>query len=226
MTQAKKVCKPPTIERFSNPELLVPVGTEVTIKAVDRDCRFTTVFLGMEINKFLILRLPSLNFRQQLSGSCEVTVRFRNGSLVYGFKARIASITTSPYGLLFLEYPETVEILNLRKDERAYCFLPTKVYWEGNEAKGRTVDISRSGSKIILDLKEDDVMTNIRMNAEIFCQFHLEGTAHDLYSKATVRHAESSIKKLTLGVQFIEPEAKTLSNISQYVANVQAYLDI
>lgn len=226
MPQKREADKTPRIERLSKAEFIIPIGTEVIIKPVNRDIRSSTVFLGMEVNKFLLLRLPSLNFRQQLAGSNEVTVRFRNGSQIYGFNAQIINITTSPYGLLFLEYPESIEILNLRKDERAYCFLPTTVYWEGADAQGRITDISKSGSKIILDIKRDDTMANISMNAEIFCQFHLEGLEHDLYTKGLVRNADTSGRKLVLGVQFIEPEEITLNNISQYVANVQAYLDV
>lgn len=191
-------------------------------------------FIGMERGKYLIVRLPPATMSQApLMDSEEVTVRFlgKNGA-IHGFQSFVGERVTRPVPLLFLGFPKTIEVLSLRRHDRAFCYLPTSFFIEGNDFAGTIVDISQGGCRIVPELSTengaeagmDDVPDAIKDGVQVFCTFTMSADAEPVHVNGTIRSVNVEAGKVGLGVSFDEVSEDIKANLSAYVKNVQEAL--
>ncbi len=215
------------VQRLCYTDFEIPVGAEVFMQGDDRADRFQTSFVGMERKNFLLFRQPRRQAGQTLQPQASLTVRFLVENLVLGFKATVLAVIDKPFPLLFISYPDCIEALDLRQDDRVRCFLPATLYRDGQEAQGRIVDLSRSGCQVVLDLAATPVtlLTEPIPGAEVFCQFRLPESDEDLYSKGEIRFVEEKNGKARLGIRFVDPEEPVANGVQQFVAATMDYLE-
>lgn len=202
-------------------DLDIPLGATIFLKPEGTDKRFHMSFVGMEAGRYIILRPRAPIGPQELSPQTPLIVRFRKENYVCGFQSMLIYAMTAPFHLYFLSQPESYEVLNLRQHDRASCFLPAQIFLEGEELRGKIIDISRSGCLIVLD-SEPANMAVLQNDCEIFCQFHLEN--QDLYCKSIVRHGISAKNKVRLGVEFLEPTTEVNGALDTYLTAINKYL--
>lgn len=224
--QESKATDTSKVEVLRDLEFSVPIGTKVSINRDSGRERLWSFFVGMEYRKYILVRMPAHEINQKPHINEQITVRYLKDSLACGFNATITGIIEKPYPLIFLEYPQSIEVLNLRNSERVFCFVDVTVFWEGHEGAGKITDISKSGCKIAMDSSRASDLSNIGLNDEIFCQFKLEENEKDKYVKGYVRHCEFTEEKLILGVEFDDMPDPLKAEIESYIKTVKEYIEI
>ena len=214
------------VQRICRSTLAIPIGAEVVIHAIDLGIRFQTTFIGLIKNQYLLVHRPEQLRNVNLSPNDQVTVRYIAGSLIFGFSSSLAATIRKPHPILFITHPECYETLNLRQDDRIQCFQPVTVFKDGLELKGKLIDISKHGCKIILDEQQQNAtLADLPVQTEIFCTLQLPDSDENLYAKGLIRQIEQQKNKIRLGVQFIDLEENVQNAIEHYIAATMEYLE-
>ena len=214
------------IKRNCTDDLSIPIGAEIVIHSAERGSRFKTTFIGLINKEHVLLRLTNKIRQAGISPNEKLTVRYISGSLVYGFGSTVTAIITKPSPILFIEHPEFHETLNLRKDDRVHCFLPITIFIDSNEGKGKLVNISNSGCRIIIEKEaKGNAFADITAGTEIFCKIQLPDNNEQLYAKGIVRAVEPHDNKIRLGLQFMTLEDNVHDAIDHYVAASLEYME-
>jgi len=104
------------VDRREGSALGVVIGTKMLVEPAGMGDRFKSEFVGMVRGGFIIVRVPRIpGINEFLYVEKKVTVRYVHGGNVYGFESEVLMNQSGPFRLLFLRYPDTVEILNLRR---------------------------------------------------------------------------------------------------------------
>jgi hypothetical protein len=130
----------------------IEMGTRVQLEFSGDDERVCGVFVGLYPEGYLILYVPfTTSMKKKAKKKHVVTGRYVHGGTVYGFRAMVMNYIVDPASLLFLEYPPSVEILELRKEPRVPCLLPAVLHRGDGESLAAVIsDISPSGCRVSL----------------------------------------------------------------------------
>ena len=98
-----------------------------------------------------------------------------NGTM-FGFQSQIIELIRSPLKLVFIKYPEEIESVDFRGNERIVCFLPANLKIAENIIEGGITDISRAGCLSVIEAPgHEDRINLLELNNEIKIGFYLPG---------------------------------------------------
>jgi c-di-GMP-binding flagellar brake protein YcgR len=235
------------VQRKQADALEVLPGTKALLEPVRSGKRIKTVFVGLDKGNYVALKLPlNRQIIDSLGKDARVTVRFmQEGGVICGFDTQVAGAVVRPFPILFLAYPQTLEVLTLRESPRVSCFLPVTVFHDAEDHAGAVVNISSGGCRIVLGGSGDEAapmaetgdeagkapadkgaatVPDIPKDAEIFCQIRLFDAQEDSYVKGVVRNVARKGDALSLGVQFDELSEEIQESIQGYVRTVIRHL--
>lgn len=113
--------------------LNIGLGTRLQVQLSGMEGQFRSNLVGMEPERYLIVQVPMMTgILNKLQEGNRATVRYLYSGYIYGFSSTVMHFSTKPAPLLFLAYPKTVEIIELRKSKRVDCFFPGEKlssYW-------------------------------------------------------------------------------------------------
>ena len=141
---------------------------------------------------------------------------------VYGFRSISLGSTKSPYKITFLSYPDTIEVLNLRKTQRVSCFIPSVVALMDKDLHGVIADISREGARFSINMGRDKVM-DIKVDDQVGLSFPLLGIDGIQKFQGKIKNMKVDAENLSLGIQFINIDADIAEKIDGYVKDVLDY---
>jgi c-di-GMP-binding flagellar brake protein YcgR len=199
----------------------IAIGTKMSLKGSPAEKAVWTILVGMEKNRYILLRLPRELSDSTATGSL-MTVKYVDRHLIFGFSATILQTIRSPFPLLFLEYPNSVETLNLRYYDRAICFLPTTIYLEDKEIPVHIIDLSRGGCLIAADPDLAGPLSALEKGASFFSQFILDGP-DTFYVRCEIRNMNTERQKLLLGLKFIDLPEESEQQIGGYVKQINEF---
>lgn len=132
---------------------MIEAGTKIVMDINGIPDRLHSYFVGY-INKRCVIvmmpMVPEVNravLLEHVYKGNQVTVRFIQSGAVFGFQSVISHFAFTPYPLLFLNYPESIENHNLRKDRRVSCLFPVIAMHHESEYQGVLSNISKSGGR-------------------------------------------------------------------------------
>ena len=203
----------------------IKLGATLLMETIGLRKRFKSQFIGMDRGRFIIARLPANpEIRQQLNIGSELTTRYLHaGGKIYGFQTSVLAMEVRPFPLLFLKYPESVEVLSLRRFERVQCFTPATLFHQSKELKAVIVDISAGGMCLVMDLNGQEP-TEMEAEQELMCRFKLFFSEEETFIKAVIRNVEKDGDKMTIGLSFNEVSKEIQKSIQDYVRNVKEFL--
>jgi len=209
------------LTEIADPAILAetPIGSDVVLEPHGFGRRFKTEFVGLEEGRFLIFRLP---LARHVTENCypdrTLSVRVMHpGGRLLSFNARVAERMLEPFPLLFVDYPERIAMVALRRHERARCLLPAVLYHGGEELPGVMVDLSAGGCRLVLD-EEGTAPSEAE---EVVCQLRLFGATHDLYLKA--RLAGRDVASGELRLAFVAPAPEIEEELAEFVRRVRQH---
>lgn len=206
---------------MSGSRLSIEIGSSLQIQFEKIEERLRGTFVGMESHAFLILRVPaSPEIENELYEGNEVILRYVCLGNVYGFRSKILYYTIDPFRLVFLAYPEKVEILNLRKKPRVDCYIPATSFLAERKLKGVIMDISSSGCRLTLHPSATAPQPDIRPGDVLKLSFPFLGIKGDLDFAGKARNITEEKGKLSIGIQFDELDKEIADEIDVYVKRV------
>jgi len=219
---------PSNIELKKGAALDIEVGANVLVEPYGNPgLRFKSEFVGMERGRFFAVRLPLQNkYFEALPIRRPLTIRFlQDGGQICGFESAVIHLMVKPFSLLFMDYPITIEILNLRRHDRVNCFFPVLVYHDNGESRGVVLNISGGGGRITIETENQKGLKNIAQGSEIFCQMRIFDSAEEVYVKGVVKFKLTKGAKITLGVSFDDMSEEVREGIERYIQNVRKFLE-
>lgn len=123
-------------------KLKLKVGTEIVIKTTvaNKEFRILGNILGWEKGDFFVMKITDRTNISHFTQNRSVIVGYVLDGIVYGFNTKIfMNIIIRGLNFLVLEYPETLEVFPLRKEERMGVSISGIFKYEGKEPD-RTFD--------------------------------------------------------------------------------------
>jgi c-di-GMP-binding flagellar brake protein YcgR len=208
----------------------ITMGTMVLIEPQGLGDRFKTEFLGMAKGQFIILRLPRIpGVSDHLYAEKRVTVRYMFQGNVYGFESEVLWVQSGPFRLLFLRYPGTIEILNLRKCQRVDCYLPVRVGVGGDddeqytEYQGMMRNLSCGGCQVVVDTP-DGAPLPVAVDSHLSLDFRMIGTDRPVRLPGRAKNITVNKNRMILGVMFDSVSDGVREGIESYVNSVADFL--
>lgn len=217
------------VDRREGSALGVVIGTRMLIEPAGMGDRFKSEFVGMVRGGFIIVRVPRIpGINEFLYVEKKITVRYVHEGNVYGFESEVLWNQTSPFRLLFLRYPETVEILNLRRCQRVDCYLPVKIGMgeedgQYTELEGMMLNLSCGGCQLVLDATSGGLPT-IAVDTELVVQFRMFGSDKLVRIKGQAKNINVNKQRMYLGLMYSDLSDDVRDGIDNYVNNVAEYL--
>ncbi len=202
-------------------------GSKIMLETGSPKLRFWGEFLGAKRGEYLILNLPGrADVRDALVPDQPLTARCLHKDYnICGFQTSVASVVRSPHPLLFLNYPARIEVLNLRQDLRAACFLKCSVFIESVEYQAFMINLSASGARFSLEAWPDSPLKKLQSGMEAFCLFKMTGSEEDLYIRGEIKGVTERENLIEFGLHFIEIDQEAHSRIKDYVQLVSRFFN-
>ncbi|BBD06733.1 flagellar brake protein [Desulfovibrio ferrophilus] len=218
-----------SVDRKEGSALGVSIGTRMLVEPAGMGDRFKTEFIGMLRGQFIIVRIPRIpGLNDYLYVEKKITVRYVHEGNVYGFESEVVWNQQAPFRLLFLRYPTTVEILNLRKCQRVDCYLPVTIGMEEGgqftEYQGMMLNLSCGGCQLVLDSKQGS-MPPVSVDALVSVAFRMFGTNKDVRLEGKAKNINVNKNRMYMGVMYSELPSDVSEGIDNYVSNVAEYLE-
>lgn len=190
---------------------------------------FKCSLIGMEYDQYLIVKLPPLpDIPAKLYQKNHIVVRYFHGGNAYGFRSTLIGMIKDPVRLHFLAYPDSLEHLNLRKDERYVCFIPARIskHDTGGEImdlQGFISDISAGGCSFECKEHFDSARKELAVGTAIdfFFRFHNEETWRVIPGE--IRTFRGDQNKLVLGIKY-RPDLSRFSP-DDTLGAIQAFIE-
>jgi hypothetical protein len=200
-------------------------GTQLQIRIDGIDYNFKSTLIGMEPDKYLIINAPFAMLpyaSHKVFRGNKILVRYIYKGSVFRFQSEFIDDIYNPLKLLFVKYPEIIEVENLRSGERIDCVLPIKIKIKSEERDGVILDIHNGGCCcVVKKVAEDIELSSVQIDEKVtlMCQFpQIEGE-HVILGKA--RNIRRDKKQMILGIIFHEIEPEIVDIIDNLkVANV------
>ena len=159
--------------------------------------------VGMETDQDLLVRFPiASGVLNRLHEGTRATVRCIYAGTVYGFYCNVVNHVVKPAPLVFLSYPASFEVLNLRKSDRVDCFVPVLASVGEAAYEGIILDISVDGCRFVIENAPERGMPQIQMDETLSMMFQLSSTAPSSGAVGKVKKLTQDSRRLTLGVGF------------------------
>lgn len=200
----------------------IEVGTKILMQIAGMKDRLHSFFVGYIKKRCVIVMMPmvpemnrSLLLEYVYKGN-NVTVRFIQSGAVFGFESAILHFSFSPIPLIFLEYPESIESHNLRKDFRVSCLFPVSATFKGQELKGVLANISQSGGQVFFQN-----ITHEGLEMDIDDSLHFKSPSlflgQDVIVPSIIKRIHKDFNKLELGLKFTGLSAEAAAHIDDYI---------
>ncbi len=207
----------------SGKDLLLGLGARLLIKSSQFPENIKSEVIGLARNEFIIVRMPLISgFRTHFAEGEQLIVRYLAEGAIYGFKTTLLRLQVKPAPMFFIEYPYTIEKIELRRYKRAACLIPSKLHCRYGELHGVVVDLSGGGCKLSLDLSTPDV-AQLAIEDMIILECALVEAGSSTMITSVLRSIANNGKKLTLGLQFKDLDQETRSAITGYIEQLESF---
>ncbi len=209
-------------------ESMLPIGDPIQITSREKRC--ISILRGVVGPKYLIVDVPLVGGKKFYPdyGSV-ITVRFLLSGAVYGFKTGIVRVHEKS-GLVVLEYPDSIQKVELRKSERLNVMISAVITtgcetdsdtgqtWTMETLDGAILDISEIGA--LLAVNSSDL---INVGHTVTISATLPGGANVDSLNAEIRNVKPASSKLLLGVSFSRVDDKNMGAIRKFYTDCISY---
>lgn len=149
----------------------------------------------------------------------EYIVRYFKGKSIFAFKTKIVHVAKIPYYYLHLEYPSTVEKVEIRQAERIRISLTAQTLAGGEKHWSVIRDISAGGALVVIN--EDIARPGDHI--ELFFDLKIGDIEREVHLVALVRNSRPGTNETTgkpeycYGVEFIDPSEHDVVFVQGFV---------
>ena len=203
------------------------IGITLRLQIEERRRRISCELIGIDEGKYLIVKMPPLHTMENVSNlmakGTEIAVKYMYKGTMFGFKSQVIELIHNPFKLVFMKYPEEIESLDFRGNERVVCFLPANVKIAENIIEGGITDISRAGCLFVIEAPEhEDRINLLELNNEIKIGFYLPGIAGELCIDSKQRSVKKDDDGTSLGVEFVNMDSSVQEKLFGFLSKAEA----
>lgn len=224
MAKAKKN----QVKELDGMAMPVSFSTRMLVEPVGLPQGFRTSLTGMERGRYLMLQLPRIpGLSDHVYPDREVKVRYIHEGQVYGFKSTVQHYYVTPYRLLFLAFPKTIERLNLRGTQRVDSYIPATLEVPDSvtpDYKAMVMNISTGGCRLALDAAGKR-LPGFEVDGRVMLGFKVVGTDQDVRIKARIKSVDADGVRVYLGLGFNELNPGDEAAIQNYLDSVSYFLE-
>jgi len=203
------------------------IGITFRLQIEERRRRISCELIGIDEGKYLIVKMPPLHTMENVSNlmakGTEIAVKYMYKGTMFGFKSQVIELIHNPFKLVFMKYPEEIESLDFRGNERVVCFLPANVKIAENIIEGGITDISRAGCLFVIEAPEQEDRINLlELNNEIKIGFYLPGIEGELCIDSKQRSVKKDDDGTSIGVEFVNMDSSVQEKLFGFISKAEA----
>ena len=211
----------------SGQRLNLDIGTKVKVEFEGGDMPVQALFVGMEINRYLILRLPGgAGLHEHLYEGKRLVVKYVSSGRIFGFQSRILAYMYKK-GLIvaFLNYPEKVETYELRAQQRIECLIPAKLNIENQLMVGYVLDISSTGCLFGVPQNKKNGASAPALEEKGLLKMSFLGIEGEQKISCLVKSINNSSNQLALGLMFEDIADALKEQLDAYVQKALSFIE-
>lgn len=182
-------------------------GTELTIILEGNNTPFKSFLVGEKKDSHIVAGLPDkLPFaREEIVKGAEVAVRYSDEDNIYEFRTRILKTMEDPTGLILLQYPSKIDVIEKRSRKRINCLVEAKfeIIFEDNNrlVTGVIENISKTGcSCMIKKMGNTELLFSLGDTINLRCQF--PGFSGEQTAEGTIIRLQELQDEVFAGIRF------------------------
>lgn len=213
----------PRVERLPGSHLRLKLGATLNLRLMCVNMKYEAKVVGVESYGYIIaqVRLPQ-DTLTRLAQNNQVIGQVIVDGIAYGFRSQVVNRITKPAPLLFLAFPDTVERLVLRSDERVTVSLPAHIHGKFGDHDVMIVDMTNSGCRITAKTDLKSPLREIRPGDEVLMSTML-GQGDKFMAPLITRRVDTQHGMLFVGGQFRDLDGDKARLVSEYVQRIASY---
>lgn len=215
------------IERLPGAHLKLKLGNQIFLKLACVNKRYEARIVGLESFAYIIvhLRLPQETLTR-LQQNPNVVAQLNAGGALFGFRTEVLGRVSAPAPLLFLSFPETVERLVLRRNERVSISVPGSVHGSFGDHEVMVVDIAPEGCRFTARAPMKSPLREAQPGERIVLNCELGGGCRlPLVIPLLLRRVDEHKGRITMGGQFVDLSEETAKALHDYLQRVQILME-
>jgi c-di-GMP-binding flagellar brake protein YcgR len=197
-------------------------GGQLQLQLEEGGNRVKGTFLGLEGEKYLILKVPgNAQVFDQLRQGKQIVVRYVSEGCVYGFRTQVMAQITYPFPIVFLTYPRAIENVNLRKESRVECCVASEIVVDDRPVHGFILDLTSQGCKFVLRSSPAVTAPRLEPNQPVHVRTSIPGDAELRSFAGVVRNLQCEQDRTYLGIQFVNLTQGALFLLKKFAAEHQ-----
>ena len=202
------------------------VGTVMLTTFAKSSSPLKALFVGMEPGGYMILRYPAgAPVNDYFYEGARLVIKFVHGGKVYGFQAAVKGYIFKP-GLILcvISYPDAVETIPLRKEERIEFFAPAELEAGMEKVDGFILDISPGGCRFAFQTQNEAPPFDLEKIKQASISFQMVGREGVCSFLCHIKKATVEASCVSLVLQFEKMDEDVVEGIRQYVTRVSQFL--
>lgn len=199
----------------------LPAGTPMFLELNGVAGRLHSILIGLAPKRFLLVTAPKPpeGQAQQIypmlySGNGATCYTMLPGKAA-AFKCHIIRFVVTPFPMLFLSFPTSVQMANIRQHARVRCLFEAVLKAGQFDVKGMITDLSFGGCGFVFAADGSSPYIDVDMPVDI-TSFQLD-PANGHTVKASVRSAQKRDNLERLGLQFDTLPGEMLDDLHRFI---------
>jgi hypothetical protein len=186
------------------PGMTIGVSLHVNFEGLGAE---QTCLIGMDAGKYLMIKTPPFpDIRSKLKARNHISIRYIFYGRVYCFRCTLIELIEKPYPQSILSFPDKVECVNLRKDERVPCLINASVIAEGVLHEGLISDISVDGCSFAFKKTNYEELPRLKVNDRIEMAVQFRKGVEETKFGANLRTVRMDSQRMMIGLSFAKAE--------------------
>ena len=211
------------LERLPGTHLDIEVGSALAIKLSPGDQKYEGLLVGVGVFSYLIVqaRLPQ-DVVTRLASNPNLVIQHLASGAVYGFRSVVMNRVTVPAPLLFLAFPDSVERVVLRRNERVSVNIHGTLHGHYGDHEIMLTDLAPTGCQMTAAIDLRSPLRNVKPGEELLLSCDL-GRGQMLITPVLIRRVDEAKGLLSLGCQFVKLNEETSKMVEDFVQSVLKY---
>jgi len=214
------------IERLPGVHLKLKVGNPIFLRLLCVEQRYEARIVGLDPYTYFIVqaRLPQ-DTLARLPQNPNAIGQLDAGGTLFGFRTEVLNRISHPAPLLFLSYPDTVERVVLRRNERVKVSVPGNIHGSFGEHDVMVVDLAPEGCRFTTRSSLKSPLRTAKPGERVLLRCELGATCGKPFlAPLVLRRISEQHGRISIGGQFVDLSEENAAILHEYVHRVQTLL--
>jgi ABC-type bacteriocin/lantibiotic exporters, contain an N-terminal double-glycine peptidase domain len=211
------------IERLPGVHLRLKVGNPIFLRLLCVEQRYEGRVVGFDPYTYFLVqvRLPQ-DTLAKLPQNPNAIAQLDAGGTLFGFRTEVLNRVSQPAPLLFLSYPEKVERVVLRRNERVKVSVPGNIHGSFGDHDVMVVDLAPEGCRFTARSTLNSPLRTAKPGERVLLRCELGASCGKPFMAPVVlRRVDEQKGRISIGGQFADVAEESLAILREYVQRVQ-----